>query len=252
MQHLIQGEALGPGQTQGGGAANGLADADIKRGAQHRGLAPQLELHRPVAPLQHVERPAHQGGDEQQQGNVDADDHHLQQHRDQHAEQSHQHGEQHLLGLPEIPVEAVEDAPLGHLVEEGHGGAADAAQHAVEQGPGQLEAEFVVDDPHHHDADQRSCPQQHIDAEQGAHIAHLGLAAEPEIRGDAQPLLTQGEQQGDQDGAGGGQALPHEAKQAPVHLALHHFFFAELLRLLGRHQGGGLRVLDEIRQLVGA
>ena len=251
MQHLIQGEAFGPGQTQGGGTANGLADADVERGTQHRGLAPQLELHCPVAPLQHVERPAHQGGDEQQQGNVDADDHHLQQHRDQHAEQPHQHGQQHLLGLPEIPVEAVEDAPLGHLVEEGHGGAADATQHAVEQGPGQLEAEFVVDDPHHHDADEGARPQQHIDAEQGAHIAHLGLAAEPEIRGDAQPLLTQGEQQGDQDGAGGGQALPHEAEQPPVHLAFHHFFFAELLRLLRRHHGGGERMLDKIRQLAG-
>ena len=58
-----------------------------------------------------------------------------------------------------------------------------------------------------------SPPQQHIDAEQGRDVAHLGLAAEPEIRGDAQPLLAQGEQQDEQDGSGGGEALPHEAKQ---------------------------------------
>ena len=100
QQHLIQSEALGPGQTQGGGAANGLADADVEWRAQHGCLAPQLELHRTVAPLQHVERPAHQGGDEQQQWHVDADHHHLQQHRDEHAEQPHQHGQQYLLCFP--------------------------------------------------------------------------------------------------------------------------------------------------------
>ncbi len=81
QQHLIQREALGPGQAQGGGAADGLADADVERRTQHRRLPPQLELHRPVAALQHVEGPAHQGGDEQQQRHVDADHHHLQRHR---------------------------------------------------------------------------------------------------------------------------------------------------------------------------
>ena len=50
---------------------------------------------------------------------------------------------------------------------------------------------------------------------------------------------------------GGGEALPHEAKQSPVHLALHHFLLAELLRLLRGHRRGGAGMLDKIRQLVG-
>ena len=60
VQHLVQRETLGPGQAQGGGAADGLADADVERERSTEDWR-RSRLHRPVAALQHIERPSHQG-----------------------------------------------------------------------------------------------------------------------------------------------------------------------------------------------